>query len=118
MDHPSPPPLIGYVDVDDTLVRSFGSKRVPLPAVVRKVRELHASGVQLYCWSSGGAEYAKASAFELGIGDCFIAFLPKPNFLIDDQPPSDWRSLICLHPNQASGMGAEEIDELCRPTHR
>jgi hypothetical protein len=32
--------LVAYVDVDDTLVRSFGSKRIPMTEMVRHVREL------------------------------------------------------------------------------
>jgi FMN phosphatase YigB (HAD superfamily) len=84
-----------FVDVDDTLVRSLGTKRVPMPAVVARVRELHEAGATLYLWSSGGAEYARASAAELGIGSCFAGFLPKPDAYIDDQPVSDWR--FCEH---------------------
>jgi hypothetical protein len=53
--------LVAYVDVDDTLVRSFGSKRIPMPAMATHVRELHRAGVVLYCWSSGGAKYAAQS---------------------------------------------------------
>jgi hydroxymethylpyrimidine pyrophosphatase-like HAD family hydrolase len=37
-----------YFDVDDTLVRSVGTKRLPIPAVLERVRSLHASGVTLY----------------------------------------------------------------------
>ena len=44
--------------------------------------------------SSGGADYAKASAQELGILDCFAAFLPKPTLIID-QAVSDGRH--CVH---------------------
>jgi hypothetical protein len=83
---------IVYVDVDDTLVRTVGSKRIPMARVVDKVRSLHRGGATLYLWSSGGAEYAKESAIELGISELFVAFLPKPNLIIDDQPISDWRS--------------------------
>jgi FMN phosphatase YigB (HAD superfamily) len=86
---------IVFVDVDDTLVRSSGTKRVPMPGVVARVRELHAQGVGLYLWSSGGAEYARLSAQELGIEGCFSAFLAKPDAYIDDQPVSDWR--YCTH---------------------
>ena len=46
---------------------------------IRHVRSLFAEGSVLYCWSAGGGEYAKQTAEELGIGDCFVAFLPKPN---------------------------------------
>jgi predicted HAD superfamily phosphohydrolase YqeG len=93
MTNPNPP--IVYVDVDDTLVRSVGTKRIPMPRVVDRVRSLHRDGATLYLWSSGGAEYAKDSAEELGISDLFTAFLPKPTIIIDDQPVSDWR--YCEH---------------------
>ena len=94
--------LVAYVDVDDTLVRSFGSKRIPMTEMVRHVRELSGDGVALYAWSSGGGEYARESAKELGIEDCFKAFLPKPNVIIDDQAVADWRRLIHVHPAEAS----------------
>ena len=75
-----------YVDVDDTLVRSFGSKRMAMPAVVQCVRELNAAGFRLYCWSTAGADYCRVTAQELGILDCFQGFLPKPEIIIDDTP--------------------------------
>jgi|ERR1700710_2652471 len=91
-----------FVDVDDTLIHSVGAKRIPMPAVVARVRALHAEGVALYLWSSGGAEYARASAVELGIEDCFLACLPKPDAYLDDQPIQEWR--FCRHvlPSNAS----------------
>ena len=49
--------LVAYVDVDDTLIRSFGSKRIPMTEMVHHVRDLAREGVALYAWSSGGAEY-------------------------------------------------------------
>jgi predicted HAD superfamily phosphohydrolase YqeG len=88
-------PKIIYVDVDDTLVRSIGSKRIPMPRVVERVRNLHQDGATLYLWSNGGADYARESAEELGISGLFTAFLPKPTLIIDDQPVSDWR--YCEH---------------------
>jgi hypothetical protein len=108
-DDPLPDPFIGnlekgfddlhrtivFVDVDDTLVRSIGTKRIPIPRVVDRVRRLHQDGASLYLWSSGGAAYAKESAEELGIVDCFVAFLPKPTLIIDDQAVSEWR--YCRH---------------------
>ena len=96
-------PTIVYVDIDDTLIRSYGSKRIPMTRVVEHVRLLHAEGASLYCWSSGGAEYARASAVELGLETCFVAFLPKPHVLIDDQQPAEWRGLLWVHPNEAPG---------------
>ena len=101
-------PLVVYVDVDDTLVRSVGAKRIPIPAAVQHVRELHAQGVELYCWSTGGATYARESAEEVGVAECFIAFLPKPDVMLDDQPFAEWRRLLCVHPNDCAGRTAEE----------
>ena len=88
-------PRIVFVDVDDTLVRSVGSTRIPMPAVIARVRALHEEGVTLYLWSTGGAEYCRATAEELGIAQCFTAFLPKPEVYLDDQPVHAWRH--CRH---------------------
>jgi len=87
--------MIIFVDVDDTLVRSVGAKRIPMPAEVANVRRMHLEGVTLYLWSSGGAGYARTTAEELGIDDCFVGFLPKPHVYIDDQPVHEWR--FCKH---------------------
>ncbi|MBK8286368.1 MAG: DUF705 domain-containing protein [Ahniella sp.] len=84
-----------YIDVDDTLIRSFGTKRMPMASVVASVRALHEQGVALYLWSSGGGDYARESAAELGIETLFIAFLPKPDVYIDDQSFDEWR--LCRH---------------------
>jgi hypothetical protein len=59
-------PRVVFIDVDDTLIRSVGSKRIPMPGVVARVRELHAAGTVLYLWSSGGAEYAAAAGERTG----------------------------------------------------
>lgn len=48
--------MIIYVDVDDTLVRSFGSKQIAMSATQDYVRKLKKAGASLYCWSSGGAD--------------------------------------------------------------
>jgi len=91
-------PLVIDVDVDETLIRNYGTKRIIMPAVIGHVRQLFETGANLYCWSSGGAAYAKSSAEECGIADCFQAFLPKPQVLIDDQRIGDWRHLLQIHP--------------------
>ena len=101
-------PLIVYVDIDDTLVRSVGTKRIPVPGVIRHVRDLKAQGASCYAWSSGGAEYARQSAEELGIADCFSAFLPKPHVLLDDQEIGAWRGLLQIHPAGCEGRSVEE----------
>jgi len=84
-----------YVDVDDTLMRSVGAKRIPMTSVVAYVRRMKEAGAELYCWSTGGAAYAQQSAQELGIDACFTAFLPKPTLIVDDQAVADWRQ--CTH---------------------
>lgn len=107
-------PLIVYVDVDDTFVRSAGSKRIPIARVVEHVRRLQVSGAVLYCWSSGGSDYARRSAREFGIEHCFQAFLPKPNLMIDDQSVAEWRLCLEVHPlsikNQDASQYWEEIE--------
>lgn len=97
-----------YVDVDDTLVRSVGTKRIPMPGTIAHIRELHAQGAQMFCWSSGGAAYARQSAAELGIEECFIGFLPKPNLLLDDQEIGAWRGLKCVHPAACAGRTLDD----------
>jgi hypothetical protein len=89
---------VAYIDVDDTLVRSAGTKRIPMVSVVRHVKALKEEGWELYCWSSGGGDYAKTAAEELGIADCFVGFLPKPHVMIDDVPPQSWSFLRVIHP--------------------
>ncbi len=102
------PPII-YVDVDDTFVRSVGTTRIPMPATIRRIRRLHEQGAIMYCWSSGGADYAQSSAREFGIEACFLAFLPKPQILIDDQNIGDWRDLKWVHPASCDELDLEDV---------
>lgn len=107
-------PKIAFVDVDDTLVRSFGAKRIPMAKSVDFVRKLKAAGALLYCWSSGGAEYARATAEELELVECFEAFLPKPQLLLDDISIGHW-NLLEIHPNEAaSAQGDLLLIEISR----
>lgn len=46
-------PSVIFIDVDDTLVRSVGSTRIPMPEVIRQVRRLHENGHM--CFTSGAA---------------------------------------------------------------
>ena len=98
-----------YVDVDDTLVRSVGTKRIPIPRVIAAVRDLKAAGATLFLWSSGGGEYARATASELGLSECFEAYLPKPTVIIDDQALHEWRGLTRLHPNEGVATLLERL---------
>lgn len=101
-------PFYIFIDVDDTFVRSAGTKRVPMLAVIQHIQDLKEQGAVLYCWSSGGADYARHSAEEFNIADCFVDFLPKPNALLDDQILNEWRYLKCVHPSECAGKSLED----------
>jgi hypothetical protein len=102
-------PLVLFVDIDDTLVRSFGSKRIPMTPMVERIRALHAEGALLYAWSSGGADYARSTAAELGLSDCFVAYLPKPDVFVDDVRVEAWRNTVQLHPNEVAACTVEAL---------
>jgi len=104
-------PFYIYVDVDETFVRNYGSKRIPIPQVIDHIKSLHEQGAIMYCWSSGGAEYAEKSAQEFKIDMCFVGYLPKPEVVIDDMEFSQWRNLIQVHPNQCSGNSVDSYKE-------
>ena len=104
-------PFYVYVDVDETFVRNYGAKRIPMSHVISHIKELNARGAVMYCWSSGGAQYAEDSAKEFGIESCFVGFLPKPEIAIDDMAFSQWRNLLEVHPNECSGNTIESYRE-------
>ncbi len=90
-----------FVDVDDTLIRSFGAKQIPIPNAIRYVRDMFNAGNLLYCWSRGGAQYSRDVATKLGIADCFVCFLPKPDVVIDDRLEQLLDHCEFIHPNNA-----------------
>jgi len=49
-------PFYIYVDVDETFVRNYGTKRIPMPKVIEHVKELKEQGAIMYCWSSSYKE--------------------------------------------------------------
>jgi hypothetical protein len=77
-------PLVVYVDVDDTLIRTSGSKRIPVSGVVESV------------------------AVGLGIAELFAGFLPKPQVLVDDRALAQWNRLIEIHPSECGQWNAED----------
>lgn len=99
-----------FIDVDETLVRSSGTKRIPMPGVIGQVRRLRDAGATLFLWSSGGAEYCRSTADELGISDCFSGFLPKPTAYIDDQPVHEWRDCQHFYPLQAAEIQLSSVE--------
>ncbi len=90
-----------FVDVDDTLIRSFGTKQIPIPNAIRYVRDMFNAGNLLYCWSRGGAQYSREVATKLGIADCFVCFLPKPDVVVDDRLEQLLAHCEFIHPNNA-----------------
>jgi hypothetical protein len=102
-------PTYIYVDVDDTLIRSVGSKRIPNSSVIAHIKALAERGAVLYCWSTGGADYACRSAEECGIADRFVAFLPKPNILLDDQEVANWRCCRTVHPANYAAIKLTDV---------
>ena len=110
-------PLAVYVDVDETMLRSYGNRQIPIPSVIRQIKALHKQGAALYCWSCQGAEYARECAERCGVAHCFSAFLPKPQLLVDDQQPRQWRRFLHVHPSQCSSQTTVEEyrEELRKP---
>lgn len=102
------PPLVVFVDIDDTLIRTAGSKRIRISGVSEHVAALAEEGASLYCWSSGGGEYAQEVAEELGIAQHFVAFLAKPHAMIDDQDVSQWRRLAQVHPGRCCHLSVDD----------
>ena len=95
-------PLVVFIDVDDTLIRTVGSKRIPIVDTIAHVKKLKAQGAQLHCWSAGGAIYAEEVATQLGLRDCFAGYLPKPHVMIDDQAAAEWGRTIHILPGNCS----------------
>lgn len=100
--------MIVYVDVDETLVRSVGTTRIPIPSVVEHIRQLKTDRAELYLWSAGGADYCRRTARELEIEDCFVTFLPKPRIMIDDQEVKDWVFCTTFHPSSCAGKTLQD----------
>jgi hypothetical protein len=104
--------LVVYVDVDDTLLRSAGTKTMPMSSVVEHDKGLADAGAELYCWSTAGAEYARTAAHQLGIEHCFVNFLPKPNIAVDDQELCAWTRFALMHPLHAVSKTVDEYWKL------
>jgi len=62
----------------------------------------------LFCWGTGGASYTRSAADELGLGDCFEGFLPKPQILLDDVAFGR-RNVAELHLSECSSLTASEV---------
>ncbi len=109
--------LAVYVDVDETMLRNYGTRQIPIPAVIKQVKALYKQGAELYCWSSMGAVYARQAAESCGVAHCFLAFLPKPQIIVDDQQPKAWRKILHVHPSQCSSQTTVEEyrEELKKP---
>jgi cation transport ATPase len=89
-----------YVDVDGTLERKFLGFEKSNKTMVDAIRRLHAEGMQIYIWSTGGAGHARDAATKCGVEELCAGFLPKPNICVDDKPPSRWKDFKRLKPRQ------------------
>ena len=49
------PTLVVFVDVDETFIRNYGNTRIPIPAVIARVRQLHEQGAALLEFGRGGS---------------------------------------------------------------
>jgi hypothetical protein len=47
----------------------------------------------------------------LGLEDCFTGFLAKPTVYLDDQPFSDWRSLLHVLPANCGDLSAVDLED-------
>jgi hypothetical protein len=65
----------------------------------------------LYCWSTGGGDYARTVTESSDISQCFEAFLTKPHLIIDDQEVHEWRRCRRLDPRN---VGDESVDAWIR----
>jgi hypothetical protein len=84
--------------------------------VIERLRALQAEGAVLYAWSSGGADYARSTADELGLAGCFVAYLPKPDVFVDDVRVEAWRNTVQLHPNEVVHRGVVALRALVAAT--
>ena len=78
--------LVAYIDIDQTIVNTAGEA---LPGACERIEQLAVQyGYELVAWSRTGRSYALETLERLGIAKWFMAFLTKPDFVIDDDPDS------------------------------
>lgn len=80
--------------------------------VNERIRALHAESALLCARSSGGADYARSTADELDLADCFVAYLPKPDVFVDDVRVEAWRNTVQLHPNEVAHRSLDDLRAL------
>lgn len=91
--------MIYYIDIDDTLIRTVGSKAIPMVRTIEFINSINQSNDSIYLWSRGGAEYCRQIAEKLNITSNIKGYLPKPDVLIDDCDISQWNFMTVIHPN-------------------
>jgi hypothetical protein len=88
-----------YIDVDDTLIRTFGTKQIPIPRSADYFRRMHMSytdGVEL---EQTILETLRQSS--VSISDLSASFLPKPDIVLDDRLEILLEHCEFIHPNNA-----------------
>ena len=88
-------PII-YVDVDDTLVRTDGSKRIPVPAVIDHVRKLADKDDELYLWSEVAL---RTPVLRRTNSEAQVASERSFRSQMSSKVLNEWRRLLGMHPS-------------------
>lgn len=100
--------LVIYVDVDDTLIRTLGTKRVPIPTAISHVRALHTQGAVLYL-SAVAVNNMLGECARYGYRGMLRRILAKTsNSKFDDQQVSEWRYCRTVHPSNCGETSMED----------
>ena len=82
---------VAYCDVDKTLIMwEFGDKWHPHTAHIDLLKQFKYQGYTIIIWSAGGWEWAEKAVGLLGIQDLVDFVVNKPDWFIDDLPPTDF----------------------------
>ena len=97
--------MIIYVDVDDTLVRSFGSKQIAMTATQNYVRQLKQAGATLSAELTTPGEWPARP----GWPTAFLLIFPNRRFCWTSLV-QDWE-LQQLHPNECRSNAGDGLLE-------
>lgn len=93
--------VFAWSDIDDDLKSKlqqiyFGSEMFYVHyGNVQKLKELKSRGHNIVVWSAGGADWAEAVVYKLGIEGWVDVVAPKPAWYFDDLPVEDWIGRRC-----------------------
>ena len=70
-----------FIDIDDTLVRTYGLKRIPIPKTIQAIFRFHKEGSEIYLWSNGGSDYCKKNSKRIRNRQMHYRIFTKANFI-------------------------------------